>query len=160
MKQFAQVNFVRHVADAIAEHELDARSLKLEITESFAIEDPELTRRILDALRATGVGIYLDDFGTGYSSLAYLHQLPLDAIKIDRTFVMGMQPGTTHLQLVHTVRSLARSIGVTAVAEGVETNEQLVALRALGCESAQGYLFSRPLPASEIGALLARDQRW
>ena len=160
VKQFAQPNFVCHVAEAVASNGLDARCLKLEITESFAIEDPELTRRILDALRATGVGIYLDDFGTGYSSLAYLHQLPLDAIKIDRSFVMGMDTGPTHLQLVHTVRSLARSIGVVAVAEGVETKEQLVALRALGCESAQGYLFSRPLPPKEISQLLTRDVRW
>ncbi len=160
VKQFAQPNFVAQVAEAIAANGLDPRCLKLEITESFVIDNPELTRRILEALRATGVGIYLDDFGTGYSSLAYLHQLPLDAIKIDRSFVMGMNTGTTHLQLVHTVRSLARSIGVLAVAEGVETQQQLDALRALGCESAQGYLFSRPVPAAEIAELLTRDQRW
>ena len=160
VKQFAQPNFVAQVAEIIAKNELDPRCLKLEITESFAIENPELTRRILEALRATGVGIYLDDFGTGYSSLAYLHQLPLDAIKIDRSFVMGMDAGATQLQLVQTVRSLARSIGVLAVAEGVETKEQLTVLRELGCESAQGYYFSRPISATDIGQLLTRDQRW
>ena len=160
VKQFAQPNFVCQVAEVIAKNELDPRCLKLEITESFAIENPELTRRILEELRATGIGIYLDDFGTGYSSLAYLHQLPLDAIKIDRSFVMGMDAGATQLQLVHTVRSLARSIGVLAVAEGVETKEQLTVLRELGCESAQGYYFSRPVAAKDIGALLTRDQRW
>ena len=160
VKQFAQPGFVREVAGVIAKNELDPRCLKLEITESFAIEDPELTRRILEELRATGVGIYLDDFGTGYSSLAYLHQLPLDAIKIDRSFVMGMDAGTTQLQLVHTVRALARSIGVVAVAEGVETKEQLTVLRELGCESAQGYYFSRPVSATDVRQLLRRDERW
>ena len=160
VKQFAQPHFVCQVAQVIAKNELDPRCLKLEITESFAIENPELTRRILEELRATGVGIYLDDFGTGYSSLAYLHQLPLDAIKIDRSFVMGMDEGTTQLQLVHTVRSLARSIGVLAVAEGVETKEQLAALRALGCESAQGYYFSRPVSATDAGELLVTNRRW
>ena len=160
VKQFAQPHFVCQVAQVIAKNELDPRCLKLEITESFAIENPELTRRILEELRATGVGIYLDDFGTGYSSLAYLHQLPLDAIKIDRSFVMGMDEGTTQLQLVHTVRSLARSIGVLAVAEGVETKEQLAALRELGCESAQGYYFSRPVSATDVGELLTTNRRW
>ena len=160
VKQFAQPNFVSHVAALVAESGLDPHCLKLEITESFAIEDPARTRGMLEELRTLGVRIYLDDFGTGYSSLGYLHQLPLDAIKIDRSFVMQMGLGDTHLQLVRTVRSLAENIGVFAVAEGVETAEQLLTLRTMGCESAQGYLFSKPVTAAEAGQLLESDPHW
>ena len=160
VKQFAQRGFVQHVAETIRTSGLDPRSLKLEITESFVIDDPTGTRGMLEELRALGVKIYLDDFGTGYSSLAYLHTLPLDAIKIDRSFVTGMEAGPTQLQLVQTVRALAHNIGVVAVAEGVETEGQLKTLRAIGCESAQGYLFSRPVTAAEITVLLHTDPRW
>ena len=114
---------------------------------------------MLEELRALGVRMYLDDFGTGYSSLGHLHQLSLDAIKIDRTFVMHMDD-PMHFQLVRTVRDLARNIGVTVIAEGVETAAQLDELRRLGCESAQGYFFSRPVPANEIEQLLECDPRW
>jgi EAL domain-containing protein (putative c-di-GMP-specific phosphodiesterase class I) len=103
--------------------------------------------------------MYLDDFGTGYSSLGHLHQLSLDAIKIDRSFVMHMEE-PMHLQLVHTVRDLARNIGVTVIAEGVETEAQLDVLRRIGCESAQGYLFSRPVPVEAVAQLLESDPRW
>ena len=160
VKQFAQRGFVEHVAEIIRESGLDPRSLKLEITESFVIDDARGTRGMLEELRKLGVQIYLDDFGTGYSSLAYLHTLPLDAIKIDRSFVMGMEAGPTQLQLVHTVRALAHNIGVVAVAEGVETEAQLRTLRALGCESAQGYLFSKPVAADAISVLLRTNPRW
>jgi EAL domain-containing protein (putative c-di-GMP-specific phosphodiesterase class I) len=160
VKQLAQPDFVAQVAETVRASGLDPRCLKLEITESFAIDDPDRTRETLTALRRLGVRIYLDDFGTGYSSLSYLHQLPLDAIKIDRSFVMQMDRGAMHLQLVHTVRDLARNIGVAAIAEGVETAAQLDVLRGIGCESAQGYLFSRPLPPEEIELLLERDPRW
>ena len=160
VRQFIQPNFVRHVGEVVKASGLDPHCLKLEITESFAIDDPKGTRGMLQELRDLGVRIYLDDFGTGYSSLGYLHQLPLDAIKIDRSFVMQMNLGGTHLQLVRTVRSLAQNIGVFAVAEGVETAEQLTTLRAMGCESAQGYLFSKPISAHEAGVLLETDPHW
>ncbi|GAC1659499.1 MAG: hypothetical protein NVS4B3_27960 [Gemmatimonadaceae bacterium] len=160
VKQFAQTDFVSRVSDIVRTAGFDPHALKLEITESFAIDDAERTRTMLEELRALGIRIYLDDFGTGYSSLGYLQRLPLDAIKIDRTFVMRMDAGPTQLQLVHTVRELARNIGVAAVAEGVETPAQLETLRSLGCESAQGYLFSRPLPARDMATLLAHDPRW
>ena len=160
VKQFAQPSFARTVADTLRACGLNPRALKLEITESFAVDDADGTRGMLEELRRLGVRIYLDDFGTGYSSLGYLHRLPLDAIKIDRSFVMRMDDGPTHMQLVRTVRELARNIGVAAVAEGVETEAQLTTLRALGCESAQGYLFSKPAPAHEIEQLLVRDPRW
>ena len=160
VKQFTQPRFVQHVSDTLRASGLDPSCLKLEITESFAIEDAELTRSMLEELRGLGTRIYLDDFGTGYSSLGYLHRLPLDAIKIDRSFVMRMDAGPTHLQLVDTVRALAHNIGVAAVAEGVETESQLRTLRSLGCESAQGFLFSRPVPPAEIERLLEQDPRW
>lgn len=131
-----------------------------EITETIAIDDPERTRGMLDELRGLGVRMYLDDFGTGYSSLGQLHRLSLDAIKIDRSFVMRMTEGPMHCQLVHTVRNLPRNIGVTVIGEGVETVQQLEESRALGCESAQGYLFSRPVPAIEMERILERDPRW
>ena len=160
VKQFAQPDFVAHMVAIVRTSGLDPRCLKLEITESIAIEDPERTQGMLDELRGLGVRMYLDDFGTGYSSLGQLHRLSLDAIKIDRSFVMRMTEGPMHWQLVHTVRNLARNIGVTVIAEGVETAEQLAELRELGCESAQGYLFSRPVPADEMARMLEEDPRW
>ncbi|MDB4887533.1 MAG: hypothetical protein JWN79_2971, partial [Gemmatimonadetes bacterium] len=159
VKQFAQPEFVRHVSEIVAASGLDPHSLKLEITESVAIDDPARTRGMLEELRGLGVRMYLDDFGTGYSSLGHLHQLSLDAIKIDRSFVMQMEQ-PMHLQLVHTVRDLARNIGVTVIAEGVETEAQLQVLRNIGCESAQGYLFSRPIPVQDVGVMLQADPRW
>jgi diguanylate cyclase (GGDEF)-like protein len=159
VKQFAQPHFVRHVSDTVRASGLDPSCLKLEITESIAIDDPERTRGMLEELRNLGVRMYLDDFGTGYSSLGHLHQLSLDAIKIDRSFVMRMDE-PMHLQLVRTVRDLARNIGVIIIAEGVETTAQLQMLRELGCECAQGYLFSRPVPVAEVERLLERDPRW
>jgi EAL domain-containing protein (putative c-di-GMP-specific phosphodiesterase class I) len=160
VKQFAQPDFVATMAGIVRASGLDPHCLKLEITESIAIDDPERTRGMLDELRGLGVRMYLDDFGTGYSSLGQLHRLSLDAIKIDRSFVMRMTDGPMHWQLVHTVRNLARNIGVTVIAEGVETPQQLAELRALGCESAQGYLFSRPVPAGEMERMLEQDPRW
>jgi diguanylate cyclase (GGDEF)-like protein len=160
VKQFAQPDFVAHVSGIVSESGLAPCHLKLEITESIAIDDPDRTRGMLEELRTLGVRMYLDDFGTGYSSLGQLHRLSLDAIKIDRSFVMRMGEGPMHLQLVHTVRDLARNIGVSVIAEGVENGAQLDVLRSLGCESAQGYHFSRPVPAEEIERLLERDPRW
>lgn len=159
VKQFAQPSFVEHVSEIVRASGLDPHHLKLEITESIAIDDPERTRGMLEELRALGVRMYLDDFGTGYSSLGHLHRLSLDAIKIDRSFVMRMDD-PMHLQLVRTVRDLARNIGVTVIAEGVETTAQLAVLREIGCESAQGYLFSRPVPVADVERLLQQDPTW
>ncbi|HZO39923.1 MAG TPA: GGDEF domain-containing protein, partial [Methylomirabilota bacterium] len=129
VREFTQLSFVSRVEETIRATGIDPRLLRLEITESIAIEDTQRTLEMLAALRQLGVRIYLDDFGTGYSSLGYLHQWPLDAIKIDRTFVSRMHTEPTHLQLVRTVRALASNIGVAAVAEGVETEAQLATLR-------------------------------
>jgi diguanylate cyclase (GGDEF)-like protein len=135
-------------------------SLNVEITEGVLIGDPKQAKRILAELRALGVGVHLDDFGTGYSSLNYLHELPLDAIKIDRRFIARLGGSEPDGHVVSTIRELARSMGVPVIAEGVETEEQLARVRDLGCEYAQGYLFSHPLPRDEMAALMRRDPVW
>jgi EAL domain-containing protein (putative c-di-GMP-specific phosphodiesterase class I) len=160
VKELGEPGFAARVAEIVAASGLDPRSLKLEVTETLLAEDADRMRATLEELKRLGVHIYLDDFGTGYSSLGYLHQLPLDAIKIDRSFVSRMEADDRHFQIVRTVRTLARTVGVAAVAEGVETAGQLRALRELGCEYAQGYLFSRPVPPEEVERLLAADPRW
>ena len=159
-KQFSQPNLVDHVAEALREYELEPSSLRLEITEHVIVENAAYASAMLEQLQQLGVQVYLDDFGTGYSSLSYLHRLPLDAIKIDREFVDKMTTSAKAFQLVDVVRTLAQNLGGITIAEGVETKEQLVALRDLGCEHAQGFLFSRPLDPSAIETLLGRDPRW
>jgi EAL domain-containing protein (putative c-di-GMP-specific phosphodiesterase class I) len=154
----------RDLADRIKELitscELPAGSLAVEITEGQLIGDNKGAKVILDQLRALGVSIHLDDFGTGYSSLAYLHELPLDAIKIDKRFIARLEGGGRDAQVVGTIRELARGLGIPVIAEGVETLEQLALVRALGCEYAQGYLFAKALPPAELSALLRQDPSW
>lgn len=145
---------------ALGEWGLTDHALNFEITESILIDDPERARTVLSELRALGVGVHLDDFGTGYSSLQYLHELPLDAIKIDRRFIARLGRDTREAQVAATIRELARQIGVPVIAEGVETPEHLAHVRALGCEYAQGYLFSYPLPPAEMSELLRSNPRW
>jgi len=144
----------------VAVGDLPPGSVNLEITESLLIEDPKRAKAMLAELRAFGVGIYLDDFGTGYSSLQYLHELPLDVIKIDRRFIARLGRESRDAHVAATIRELARQLQIPVVAEGVETHEHLVHVRALECEFAQGYLFSYPLPVTEVSALLDRDPRW
>ena len=154
--QVREPGLVEAVAATLGEHKLPPAALKLELTESSLVEDPVTAAGVLRALKKREVQIYLDDFGTGYSSLSTLHRLPLDALKIDRSFVGGMDGGSTGAhkgaEIVRTIVSLARSLGVRVVAEGVETHEQLAALRALGCDYAQGFLISPPLAAAEFAA--------
>jgi EAL domain-containing protein (putative c-di-GMP-specific phosphodiesterase class I) len=109
---------------------------------------------VLSSLRRLGVSLLMDDFGTGYSSLSYLHSFPIDVIKIDRSFVGRMTEGDQPLQIVRTIIELARVLGMDVVAEGIETCEQYLQLRDLGCRFGQGYLFARPLPAEEVTYLL------
>ena len=159
-KQFSQPNLVAHVADVLSQYGLQPSCLRLEITESMIVENAAYTAAMLGQLQGLGVQVYLDDFGTGYSSLSYLHRLPFDAIKIDREFVEEMTRSAKAFQLVDVVRTLAQNIGGIVIAEGVETTEQLIALRDLGCEHAQGYYFSKPLDAAGVEALLGEDPRW
>ena len=131
----------------------------LEITESMVMEDITGSIEKLRAIRDLGVDVAIDDFGTGYSSLAYLAKLPVSTLKIDRSFIITMLTDKPTMTLVSTMISLGHSLGLKVVAEGVDAEEQATALVRLGCEEMQGYLFSKPLPVAELGALLAKDQR-
>jgi diguanylate cyclase (GGDEF)-like protein len=133
--------------------------LELEVTESSILADPYRVRHVLDRLNEMGVGLAIDDFGTGYSSLAYLKQLPVQTIKIDRSFVMELATSVSDAAIVRSTIDLARSLGLRVVAEGVETAEARDFLRAQGCQLAQGYLISRPVPAPELRALLEERAR-
>ncbi len=154
-RQLMHPGFVRLVEAVLADTGLVPSSLCLELTETVLLDDVEQTRSRLDELRALGVRVAVDDFGTGYSSLTYLHRLPLDVVKLDRSFVAGVgsDPGDT--AIVTAVVELARSMGLDAVAEGIETDLQLGHLRGLGCRHGQGFLLARPMAADDLGRWLA-----
>ncbi|CAN5901214.1 hypothetical protein BH23ACT11_BH23ACT11_20880 [soil metagenome] len=138
---------------------LDARSLELEITESVVMEHAGSTLSVLRRLRALGVGLAIDDFGTGYSSLSYLKRFPMDFLKIDRSFVEGIDEIEGNEAITAGIITLAHTLGLEVVAEGVETAEQAARLRLLGCDMAQGTFFSEALPAASAGELLAEGSR-
>jgi diguanylate cyclase (GGDEF)-like protein len=153
--QFRNPNLLRTVANAIASSGLPPERLELEITEMVLTGDSETALTILYQLRDLGVRVAMDDFGTGYSSLSYLQSFPFDKIKIDRSFVKDITDGVGSLNIVRAVTAMAQGLGMTTTAEGVETTEQLEMVKAEGCTEIQGFLFSHPLPASEIDKLLA-----
>jgi len=148
--QLQQKDFVDIVTSAVKQAGDLPHALELEITESLLMKDVETSIRKLSTLRELGIQIAMDDFGTGYSSLSYLARLPIDTVKIDRSFVGGMASSADAMAIVTTIIALAHSLGLRVVAEGVETEEQAQLLRLLKCDEAQGYLFSRPLPAAEV----------
>jgi EAL domain-containing protein (putative c-di-GMP-specific phosphodiesterase class I) len=139
----------------LARSGVDPRRLKLELTESSAMDKVNDTIAKMDALRARGVTFSLDDFGTGYSSLSQLKRLPLDQLKIDQSFVRDVLNGVMDASIVRTIIALGRSLNLAVIAEGVETNEQREFLKGQGCYSYQGFLFSHPLPAREFEAYVA-----
>jgi EAL domain-containing protein (putative c-di-GMP-specific phosphodiesterase class I) len=141
----------------LAETGLDSSALRLEITEGVMMTDPDAIISTLGALRDLGVKINLDDFGTGFSSLSYLHRLPADALKIDRSFVEKIVERGVHMEIARTIVALGHRLGLTVIAEGVETPEHLRCLRELSCEYAQGYLFSKPMSAVDAEAFLLRS---
>ncbi|MDO9354030.1 MAG: GGDEF domain-containing phosphodiesterase, partial [Solirubrobacteraceae bacterium] len=141
--QLRSPDFIRHARRMLAETDIDPRLLRIEITENAVMHDPELAIRMLTQVKALGVSVWLDDFGTGHSSLAYLRQLPVDCIKIDRSFIAEIQ-GASAGPLLHGIVSMARSVGCEVLAEGVETELQREALLGAGCRLMQGYLFGRP----------------
>jgi EAL domain-containing protein (putative c-di-GMP-specific phosphodiesterase class I) len=128
--------------------------LILEITETSVMSDAEYARRVLNRLSAMGLTLAIDDFGTGYSSLSYLKRLPVNEVKIDKSFVLNMQEDENDAVIVRSIIDLARNLGLRVVAEGVETTDAWEALRGMGCDIAQGYYISRPLPADQFGAWL------
>jgi diguanylate cyclase (GGDEF)-like protein/PAS domain S-box-containing protein len=157
-RQFRQKNLVQRVAAILADTAFPPAALELEITESSVMHRAEEAAIGLRELHALGVQISLDDFGTGYSSLAYLHRFPVTTLKVDQSFVRDIKSDRDDAAIVSTVITLARQLGLKALAEGVETKAQLAFLRARGCDYYQGYLFCRPAPAAEIEALLAGRQ--
>ena len=153
-KQMVQPDLVAYVEEVLRETGLDSGSLKLEITENVIIENPEEAISLLGRLKALGVRLYIDDFGTGYSSLSYLHRLPIDGLKIDRSFIINMGENGENQQLVRTIMLLAHDLNITVIAEGVETASQLSLIKAMQCEFGQGYLFSRPVDKDQALAYL------
>ncbi len=154
-RQFAEADLIGTIAAILDHAGLRPEDLELEITESVVMDQTEASIERLRGLRALGVHLVLDDFGTGYSSLAYLRRLPLDTIKVDRSFVMGLGSDPADLPIVQAVIALAHGLGIDVVAEGIETTTQLESLRRLACDRGQGYLFSRPLPTAAMEALLS-----
>jgi diguanylate cyclase (GGDEF)-like protein/PAS domain S-box-containing protein len=152
--QFKSGNLVQMVINTLGASRLPAHRLELELTEAVLIRDDEAALALLHQLRAFGVRIVMDDFGTGYSSLSYLQRFPFDKIKIDRSFIKDVAEVAGTLSIVQAVVSIAASRNITTTAEGVETEHQLELLRTLGCTEMQGFLFSRPIPATEIMQLL------
>ena len=160
VREFAQPDLVRTVAAILEETGLAARDLRVEITESAIIGQKHPAIETVEQLRALGVAIHLDDFGTGYSALSYLHRLPLDAVKVDRAFTSSIDLEERPLHVVKAIISLAHAIGLEVVAEGVTNLRQLELLRDMGCDMAQGFVFSRPCSIDEMDALLADAPRW
>jgi EAL domain-containing protein (putative c-di-GMP-specific phosphodiesterase class I) len=158
-RQFSNPNLVQEVDDILRATGLYPSDLCLEITESLAVEDVPRTIATLEQLKALGVRLAIDDFGTGYSSLTYLKRFPVDVVKIDRSFVMGVDTAPVDSAIVTAVLGLADAVGMTTVAEGVETEAQLARLRELECPLVQGYLLGKPCNAEEAGELVERSLR-
>jgi EAL domain-containing protein (putative c-di-GMP-specific phosphodiesterase class I) len=142
--QLREPSLTEDVLQALRAHGMGTGQLQLEITESLAAQDPAMQAR-LDEIKLLGVTLALDDFGTGYSSLSCLHELPIDVVKIDRSFVSLAQTSDYHRVLIEATVLMARTLGMGTLAEGIETEEQAAMMRAIGCDKGQGYLFSKPL---------------
>ena len=155
--QFRRGDLQHLVQTVLRESGIAPAQLELEITEGVLIENVERATAMLNALKKLGVRIALDDFGTGYSSLSYLQSFPLDRIKIDRSFVASLGRADRSLAIVRAVIGLAHGLGLPALAEGVETNEQLQALLREGCDEMQGYLIGRPGPIAVYAGIVGRD---
>jgi diguanylate cyclase (GGDEF)-like protein/PAS domain S-box-containing protein len=152
--EFLQPGFVDHIESEVRRHGIDPRRLELELTESIAVADVEHTTDALGRLHRLGVRLSLDDFGTGYSSLSYLSRFPIDRIKIDQSFIRDMNSRPGSIQIVRAIVALAKSFAMKVIAEGVETEEQLAALRIEHCDEIQGYLAGKPVAPSEFSSVL------
>ena len=160
IEHFAQHDLTHLIRKAIDQSGIERSSLKIEITESEMMKQPEAVRKVLAEIKAQQVDTCLDDFGTGYSSLSHLQQLAIRFLKIDQSFVRRLGAEDDALAIVKTIIALAHQLDRQVIAEGVETAEHLDILRSLGCEYGQGYFFAKPLPADEAGALLTSARRW
>lgn len=157
-KQFSQPDLIEQISQILENTSLNPSNLKLEITETAIIASPEKATSVLKQLKAFGLQLCIDDFGTGYSSLAYLHNFPIDVLKIDRSFINRIDSDTEQFAIVRAIVTLADNLGMSVVAEGVETIDQLVQLKLLQCQQAQGYFFSKPLAQEQARILLASEQ--
>lgn len=159
-RQFQQRELINTVTEALGSTGFQASCLKLEITESIMMRDPQASLEAMKVFRGLDIHLVIDDFGTGYSSLSYLKRFPVDTLKVDKSFVDGLGKDAESTAIVGAVISLAKSLGMRVTAEGIETREQLEQLRALNCDQGQGYFFSRPLPAAQAEELLAKNPSW
>lgn len=155
---FGDPNLVGQIKKAIEESAIDPAHLKLEITEGALMDDGERAINTLRQIKDLGVSISIDDFGTGYSSLSYLHKLPIDNLKIDRSFIGAMEGSNENVQIVKTILMLAAALGLSVIAEGIETRTQLGTLTDLGCQFGQGYLFDRPMPRDKMAKRVSREE--
>lgn len=155
--QLRQPDFVALVRDTLERHGLPADRLEIEVTESVLLDQDARIRATIEGLIRLGVKLSLDDFGTGYASLSYLRNFPFDVVKIDRSFVSELHRNRDDITLIRAIISIARDMSLLTIAEGIETAEQWAILTELGCSVGQGYHFSRPVPASAMGELIARD---
>ena len=157
-KQFAQPDLASQIAKILQETGLDPCCLNLEITETIAMADADRSALVLSELKALGVSLDIDDFGTGYSSLSRLQRFPVDTLKIDRSFISRMDTDVETREIVRIIVMLAHGLRLEVVAEGVETQAQADMLKDIGCERAQGYLYSKPAPAETIEQLLRNNR--
>jgi EAL domain-containing protein (putative c-di-GMP-specific phosphodiesterase class I) len=156
-RQFDDKNLIDDVVHALSVCELGTHLLELEITESAIMQDPEEAIKTLHKLKSMGIQISIDDFGTGYSSLNYLKRIPMDYLKIDRSFVMNIGNNTSDQAIIKAIVAMAQSLNIKVIAEGVETEEQLKFLQQCGCEAVQGFLYHTPQPAHEVSKSLASN---
>ncbi|NHC35036.1 two-component system response regulator [Scytonema millei] len=159
-KQIKQFNFVDKLAWILADTGLSGRNLKLELTETMLMDRGEKTIELLSQIKEQNIQLSIDDFGTGYSSLSYLHRFPIDALKIDRSFVSPIDAEGKNCEIVKTIITLAHALGIKAIAEGVETAAQLAVLKKLGCEEAQGYFFAKPVNSQLAEAIASKNPQW
>ena len=154
-RQFAQLDLIDQIDQILTETQLNPQCLKLEITESAIMDNVNFAAVILQKLRERSIGLSIDDFGTGYSSLSYMHSFPVSSLKIDRSFVQRLDGNPENLGLIPAIISIAKTMGMSAIAEGIETTQQLNQLKTLGCDFGQGYLFSKPVEAQRATELIA-----
>jgi EAL domain-containing protein (putative c-di-GMP-specific phosphodiesterase class I) len=158
-RQLQSTDFLKVVDETLARHHMDPSWLTLEITEGVLVQDSDEVMTRLRALHDRGIALATDDFGTGYSSLSYLHRFPIQILKIDQSFVRGMDEHDERRKILHAIVSLASSLGLELVAEGVERESQALELQELGCEYGQGFHLGRPVDAAAMEDLLDRASR-
>jgi EAL domain-containing protein (putative c-di-GMP-specific phosphodiesterase class I) len=153
--QLTKGDFIRDLNEVLGQNRAYAPLIELELTESLAMSDPQLTMQVLRQVKQVGMRVALDDFGTGYSSLSYLQRFPIDCIKVDRSFIVDLVENRNSQELIKTVIGLGHSLGASVLAEGVETLAQVRMLAEYGCDEAQGYYYGHPMPAVQIMSQVA-----